>query len=211
MKRVLITSMTILGFIVTSSAQNKGKIEIGLNAGLNSSNASTSYDSADPSIGFNFGASADYYFSDSWSLKAKLIYDRKGWDNDLIPVSDGFDPVVRFARTDINLNYLTIPVMAGWHFGNKKNWYLNFGPYIGFLMNAKETRFDTDIKESFNTVDGGIAFGIGVKIPVSDKFKVFIEYEGQGGMAEVFKYNDYDDTIVNVRSSLNVGINFLLY
>ena len=211
MKRVLITSMAILGFIVTSSAQNKGKIEIGLNAGLNSSNASTGYDSADPSIGFNFGASADYYFSNRWSLKAKLIYDRKGWDNDLLRVSDQFDPVVRYASTDINLDYLTVPLMASWHFGNRKNWYLNFGPYIGFLMNAKETRFDSDIKESFNKVDGGLAFGLGVKIPVSDKFKVFIEYEGQGGMAELFKYNDYDDTIMNARSSLNVGINFLLY
>ena len=73
MKRVLITSMAILGFIVTSSAQNKGKIEIGINAGLNSSNASTGYDSADPSIGFNFGASADYYFSNSISRASKVM------------------------------------------------------------------------------------------------------------------------------------------
>ncbi|MNX90255.1 hypothetical protein D3C86_1222980 [compost metagenome] len=113
-------------------------------------------------------------------------------------------------RTDINVDYITVPVMAGWHFGSKRNWYLNFGPYIGFLMSAKDTELDSDLKDSFNTVDGGIAFGIGVKIPVSDKLKFFIEYEGQGGIAEVFKNND-GDQITNSRSAFNVGINFLLY
>lgn len=210
MKRALITAITVLGFVFTSSAQDKGKLELGLHVGLNSSNISTGYDSADPSISFNLGASADYYFSDRWSLKAKFIYDRKGWDNDFILVSDQFDPVNRYARTDINLDYLTIPVMAGWHFGSKRNWYINFGPYIGFLMNAKDTTLDSDLKDSFNKVDGGIAFGIGVKIPVSNKIKFFIEYEGQGGISEVFKYNE-DDQITNARSSFNVGINFLLY
>lgn len=210
MKRALITAIAVLGFVFTSSAQDKGKLELGLHVGLNSSNISTGYDSADPSISFNLGASADYYFSDRWSLKAKFIYDRKGWDNDFILVSDQFDPVNRYARTDINLDYLTIPVMAGWHFGSKRNWYINFGPYIGFLMNAKDTTLDSDLKDSFNKVDGGIAFGIGVKIPVSNKIKFFIEYEGQGGISEVFKYNE-DDQITNARSSFNVGINFLLY
>ncbi|MCY1224694.1 hypothetical protein D3C87_60670 [compost metagenome] len=208
MKRTLITSMAILGFIFTSTAQDKGKLEFGLGIGLNSSNISTTYDSADPSINFNLGATADYYFSDRWSIKAKFIYDRKGWDNDLIPVVDPGGS--RFVRTDINVDYITVPVMAGWHFGSKRNWYLNFGPYIGFLMSAKDTELDSDLKDSFNTVDGGIAFGIGVKIPVSDKLKFFIEYEGQGGIAEVFKNND-GDQITNSRSAFNVGINFLLY
>ena len=208
MKRTFITSMAILGFIFTSTAQDKGKLEFGLGIGLNSSNISTTYDSADPSISFNLGATADYYFSDRWSIKAKFIYDRKGWDNDLIPVVGPGGS--RFVRTDINVDYITVPVMAGWHFGSKRNWYLNFGPYIGFLMSAKDTELDSDLKDSFNTVDGGIAFGIGVKIPVSDKLKFFIEYEGQGGIAEVFKNND-GDQITNSRSAFNVGINFLLY
>ncbi|KQS47758.1 MAG: PorT family protein [Flavobacterium sp.] len=211
MKRRIISSIAIFGFIITSSAQNKGKIEIGFNAGLNSSNATTTYYSAERSISLNLGASADYYLSDSWSLKLKLIYDRKGWDNDFIQVS-GFDPIEfpAYERTNVNLNYITVPLMANWHFGSKKNWYLNFGPYIGFLMNAKETRLDTDIKKEFNTVDGGLSLGIGVKIPVSDKLKLFIEYEVQGGMAEIYKNNEEGDKNMNIRSSFNFGINFLL-
>jgi len=215
MKRILTTSMAVLGFIFASNAQDKGKIEFGFNVGLNTSNISNGYVSTDSSINFNLGASADYYFSDRWSIKAKFIYDRKGWDNDIIEVlvSDPFDPVVdyEYYPTDINVDYITIPVMANWHFGRTRNWYLNFGPYVGFLVSAKDTEFDIDLKDSFKKVDAGISLGIGVKIPVSDKLKLFIEYEGQGGIAEVFEYNDGGDRVTTGRSALNVGLNFLLY
>ena len=99
--------------------------------------------------------------------------------------------------------------MANWHFGNKKNWYLNFGPYVGFLLDAKETQFDTDLKDYFNSTDFGLALGIGVKIPVSDKLKLFFEYEGQGGVSDIFKVNEFS-RVTNSRSSLNIGLNFLL-
>lgn len=210
MKKIVVTFVAVLGLIFSSNAQDKGKIEFGFNVGLNSSNISNRYESTDTSLNFNLGASADYYFSDRWSIKMKFIYDRKGWDNDFISVSDPFDPAVEFVRTDINVDYITIPLMANWHFGAKRNWYLNFGPYVGFLMSAKDTELDRDLKDSFNKVDAGLSLGIGVKIPVSDKIKIFIEYEGQGGLAEVFKENE-DDVVVNSRGSLNVGINFLLY
>jgi opacity protein-like surface antigen len=133
-----------------------------------------------------------------------LIYDQKGWDNDYIEDTNG-----NVYPTDINLNYLTVPIMANWHFGNKKNWYLNFGPYFGFLLDANETQFDSDVTDVFNTTDFGLALGIGVKVPVSDKLKIFFEYDGQGGINDIFKENQYS-AVTNTRSSFNVGLNFLL-
>jgi len=98
--------------------------------------------------------------------------------------------------------------MANWHFARKRNWYLNFGPYIGFLMNAEETRFNLDVKDGFNATDFGLAFGVGVKIPVSDKLKISLEYEGQSGMKNIFKESNED--VFNSRWGLNVGVNFLM-
>ena len=204
MKKSVLAAVLALGLSSAIMAQKKGDVEFGVNIGYNMSRAANSETTLDAGNGFNLGGSLDYYFSETWSIKGKLIYDQKGWNNDYIEDSNGY-----VYPTDVNLNYLTIPVMANWHFGNKRNWYLNFGPYFGFLLDANETQFDTDIKEYFNTNDFGLALGIGVKIPVSKKLKIFIEYDGQGGISDIIKNNYYSD-VTNSRSSLNFGLNFLL-
>jgi len=203
MRKLLIATLMIVGANSLSFAQDKGKVEFGVQVGYNSSNASTSNNSADNISGVNFGVSGDYYFSNRWSLKIKAIYDQKGYEI----------PDIRF-DSKVRLTYLTVPVMANWHFGSKRNWYLNFGPYVGFLTKAEATESGTDVKPFFNSTDFGLALGIGVKIPVSDRLKLFLEFDGQGGFSDIFKNEenerDNDDNVTNSRSSFNVGLNFLL-
>mgnify|MGYP000324055353 CR=1 FL=1 len=205
MKKLLITAILAVGFVSISLAQNKGDVEFGVNIGFNSSTVtySNSYLQADSGIGFNTGFAADYYFSDEWSIKGKLIYDQKGWDNGTF--ANGNEQYI----TNYNLNYLTVPVMANWHFGGKRNWYLNFGPYAGFLLSAEETAGGINVKEAFNANDFGLALGIGVKIPVSNKLKISFEYEGQGGFSNIFKESN-GGRIRNSRTSFNVGLNFMM-
>ena len=204
MKRILIAAVVGFCFSMPTVAQQKGTIEYGLNAGYNSATVSTEDNTADYGDGFNVGFSADYYFSNRWSIKAKLIYDQKGWNRGFIRNLDTGDTYT----TNFNLDYITIPVLANWHFAKKRNWYLNFGPYVGFLMSAKETRFGMNVKEGFNTTDFGFGVGVGVKIPVSDKLKISLEYETQSGFTEIFK--ESIKPITNTRWSLNFGVNFLL-
>ena len=204
MKKNILALIAIIGFVATTVAQRKGNVEFGLNGGLNSSFISDSWGSSDVRTSFNAGAAADFYFSDSWSLKVKAIYDRKGWNNDFVTVDN------TLYRANFAVDYITVPVMANWHFGNTKNWYFNFGPYVGFLVNAEETAFDSDVKDMFNNTDVGLALGLGVKIPLSDYAKLFIEYDVQSGFTDVFK-NDFEgDNSSTTRGALNVGINFML-
>jgi opacity protein-like surface antigen len=72
-----------------------------------------------------------------------------------------------------------------------------------------DTSFNTDVSSAFNSTDFGLALGIGVKIPVSDKIKIFIEFDGQGGSTNIIKNNPYSD-VTTSRSSLNFGMNFML-
>ena len=204
MKKELLMAVFVLGLNTVLFAQKKGDVEFGFNVGFNNSTVSNSDVSADTAYGLNLGGSVDYYFSDRWSIKGKLIYDQKGWDNGFF--EDNFGSSF---TTDYNVNYLTVPVMANWHFGSKRNWFLEFGPYMGFLLNAEEVRFGTDVTDGFSSTDFGLALGIGVKIPLSDKLKLFFEYEGQGGMADIFKVNEFS-RVTNSRSSLNIGLNFML-
>jgi opacity protein-like surface antigen len=110
--------------------------------------------------------------------------------------------------------------MANWHFGRMRNWYLNFGPYVGFLLSAhavaNSAAFTTsstsstnsiDVKDSFNSTDFGLALGIGVKFPVSNNVKLFIEDDGQAGVSHLFK-DGSDGNVQSVRSSINIGFIF---
>lgn len=156
-------------------------------------------------IGFNAGAFGDYFFSDRWSIKVKLIYDQKGWDDGFINDMDkGLS-----MKTNYHLDYLNIPVMANWHFGKKRNWYLNFGPYAGILLSAKETALNMDLKDYIQTADFGLGVGIGVKIPVSEGIKIMIETDGQGGITDIIK-NNQGTRFQNNRFSINTGLVFAL-
>ena len=204
-KQFLIAALAFLG-ILTSNAQDSGDIELGIGLGLNLANVSTIDGLSNTSFrtSFNAGVSGEYYFSDRWGVKAKLIYDNKGW-------SDGFiiDENFNRATTDFKLNYITLPIMANWHFSSNRNWYLNFGPYIGFLVNVEDSELGLDLKEEFKSTDFGFAYGIGYKFKIDDHMKLYIEYDGQSGFIDIFEENS-GNSVRNGRSSFNIGALFNL-
>jgi hypothetical protein len=205
MRKLFTTLVIVLGFYGLASAQaQKGNVEFGVNVGLNNSYVqdSNSEQHTDGVAGLNVGVSADDYFSDRWSLKVKVIYDQKGWGNGFVTDDSGNE----IDGVNIKLNYITVPVMANWHFGHTRNWYLDFGPYVGFLTSANAAGYD--VKSAFSSTDGGVCLGLGVKIPISDRAKFFVEYEGQGGVANVFNNSSDGSNFQNVRGSLNIGVNF---
>jgi opacity protein-like surface antigen len=207
MKKILSALLIVFGLYSIASAQVRTSDEFGLDIGYNAANVSYpgSYSNSDYTSGFNLGFSAEHYFSNRWSIKGKLIYDQKGWGNGYLILPDNSE----IDGVDYHLNYLTIPIMANWHFGRTRNWYLHFGPYLGFLLSTSESsNSGQDIKGAFNSTDVGLDVGIGVKFPVSNHVKLFIEADGQGGFNNIFKYSD--GTVQNERSSINFGVLFPL-
>ena len=204
-KQLLFIASLALG-LLNVCAQESGDFELGGNIGLNLANVSSidGQDNASTRIAFNVGASGEYYFSDRWGLKMKIIYDGKGW-------SDGFiiDEDSNTTITDFELTYITIPVMANWHFGSNRNWYLNFGPYVGILVSAEDSELGMDVKDAFSGTDIGLALGIGYKFNISNNTSLYVEYDGQSGFTDVFEEN-LGDTVRNGRSSLNLGVLFSL-
>lgn len=204
MKNILSTFIVVAACCATAFSQAPSKsIEIGAGIGFSSANASSGSITNDAyRSGFNVALSAENYFSDRWGLKVKVIYDQKGWNGGYLT-----DASYHTTYTNYELNYITVPVMADWHFGRTRNWYLNFGPYIGFLANAKASSLNMDVKDYFKSTDIGIALGIGIKFKIAEKTKLFIEFDGQGGASDIIK--DNTGSSINVqRSSFNIGLNF---
>ncbi len=186
----------LLALPIFVSAQEQGDFEVSLGAGLNMSTFH-----GDDAGGFStrngaqFGVTAEYYVSDNWSFKTGFIHDSKGAEEDL----NGF------SRED-KIDYLFVPFYANWHFGEAHNWYLNFGPYMGFRLSAEELPTRRIIEEETNQFDLGLGAGIGRKFQISDNASVFVEYQTAVGTAEVFDRQD----VFNFRGALNAGVAFTL-
>jgi len=222
MKKTYTTLLAFICFYSATFAQrnrefyspmaDKGSLEIGANIGLNFATVSSpqsnyynySQNTYSYTVGFNAAVSAEYYFSEKWSMKAKIIFDQKGWGGDYIQDQNG-----NYIPTTVRMNYITVPLLAAIHFGRTKNWFVNFGPYVGFLLNASESALNTDLKPYLSSTDFGLAVGIGVKIPLTDKLKLLIEDDGQAGLLNILNSNPTNSgTATNTRTSLNVGVLF---
>lgn len=134
-----------------------------------------------------FGADLDFFFNNRWSLRSGLLFQTMG---------------SKVARNYTEkLHYITVPVNANWHFGSTRKWNLNFGPNFSFLTAAEGNGID--LKDEANSFQLGLAYGIGYKIEVNEKFSILIDYQGITGLTDVPKDNYY--TIRNTYGSFNIG------
>lgn len=189
MKKVLLFAIAILAFsFANAQVREKGTIELLPQIGYSSANYYGEENLNNSSLSsVTFGVGADYFFNNRWSLRSGLHYQTMGSE-----ITSSYEE---------KLNYLTIPVNANWHFGSTRKWNLNFGPSFGFLMSAKGG--GEDIKDLANTFQFGLAYGIGYKIQVNEKFSILIDFQGMSGLSEVPKESDY--TLKNAYSAFNVG------
>src|SRR5215217_4305682 len=117
MKKLFTTLFAVLGIFTLAHAQQSKGVEFGVGVGYNGATVTNGNNQSTKSkSGFNVAISADNYFSDRWSLKVKAIYDQKGWANGYLKVG-----ATTYTGVDYSLNYLTVPVMANWHFGKTRN------------------------------------------------------------------------------------------
>lgn len=194
----LIIFAIILG-IFAAKAQKQEGFEIGTNIGIGEAGVVASGENnTDTRVTYNIGVSCEYYFSDRWGVKLKVIWDEKGYSNGTI-----IDQNFYINTTDIHLDYVTIPLMANWHFSKHRRWYLSFGPYLGILTRAEDSKLHSDIKKQMNGSDFGYALSIGYKYEITNNTKLFLEFDGQYGIKNIIA-GDYN--VWNTRGACNIGV-----
>jgi len=141
-KFLLLAVVTVLGF----ASVNAQEIKFGAKGGLNFATVTgDNTKGIDVVTSFNFGVVSEIPVSEKFSFQPELMYSGQGYS---------------FNDNTIELSYLNIPLMGKYYL--TKGLSVEAGPQIGFLLAAKNEK--TNVKDSFNTFDFGVNFGLGYKL-----------------------------------------------
>ena len=182
------------------------------------------------------GISMSYMLDKSFSLRMDALIQRRGY-----LMKDSSSSFFRYApanytiyKTDnrIDLDYVVIPLLLKVKLGGPLSIYLNAGPYVGMLLNARvtgtaynkiadqsnystyKTTVSDNIEGYLKPSDWGWVYGGGMKIPLFKKYALDVEIRYEKGSTNVFdasKLNDQpnstaDKTLYNESLSLMVGM-----
>ncbi len=179
-KRVVFFTALLLFLVHTGTAQ---ETRFGVKGGLNYSSIV-----GDLTEGLKFrfsghgGLFLEIDFSEKFKLQPELLYSSQGFQfsTDLASIeTGGSSGEGNDFRTNVQLNYLTIPILGKFALNDKLD--VEFGPQFGFLLNQvtkiknldQSTNTDADRKSSVSggfQLDYGAAVGLGFQL--SDELSV---------------------------------------
>jgi Outer membrane protein beta-barrel domain len=234
MKKLLFC-ISFLLISITSNSQNS-KIKFGVQAGLNYSTLwgydlpsyyAPSYTES-PDFGFLGGLSCEYQFKEKLSLHVELSYERKTQksNNNILINDSDFDPTNSINgeekfETKKNYDYLVLPIMLKYDFKDKNSFFVNGGPFIGFLLQSSLTN-DLDPRilgpneqnkrittKNNNPIDLGFSLGLGKTFDINDKNSIFIEIRDNVGLINTSKSKAFGNGTIKTNSlNLVVGYSF---
>jgi len=186
-----------------------------------------------PNVGMIFG----YRLDKSVSIQTGIMFDRKGYAlNDSSLYYHRFATDTRYVAnkvdTKIALDYLTVPLNFRFSSGKPVNFYVDFGAYAGFLVNAfchgtairknadsysytiQKTIINDAVEGYYKSVDWGYKTGLGFQFPFRDnlKFDLGISYYGSFNPilhnpdTSTTNYTNDDLSVKNGSLSLQFGI-----
>jgi len=167
--------LPLLLFSLVAYSSQAQKLTPGIKGGLNISDVSAF--NGDNRLSGHVGFFLHSKINSKWSFQPEILYSGQGqryWVN-------------RDEYT-LALSYIQIPLMFQFH--PVKEFYLEFGPQIGFLLsaNAKNDEDKTEVDQYFRKVDAAIALGMGVQ--VTPVLGFYARYNA--GLADVHKSNSLD-------------------
>src|SRR6218665_1532848 len=203
--------------------QAQHKFKLGINGGATYSkfrNQDVGTINGTYGFGFMAGLSAEYYLKDNLSLKANLSYDRKSSRaKSTLSVREYYDsyPIVYRQKITYNYDYLTLPIMVKFDFGKNKDFFINGGPFIGYLLQSElkskmKPSYPTDpldTTDSYNSFDYGLTVGFGKIVKLTEKTDLSIEVRDNLGLSKMNDFETYGGKDIRSNSfNLIIGCSF---
>ena len=143
MKKIILC----IAFVSISSVSLCQNVSYGAKAGLNATNF-TNNDDFNTKIGLNFGAVANIYLSEKFSLQPELFYSAQGYTSDF----NGQDVRAK-------IDYFNLPLLI--EFAIDQNIRLQAGPQIGFNIRSEiEVDGQENVSTFINDIDMSACFGL---------------------------------------------------
>lgn len=221
----IIYLILLIGFFLNNQIQVFGqanRFELGIEVFPNISSLNgTEYKNGfyEPILNFGSGVFFQYNIRKHFALRTNIAYERKG-------------SIIKYEASDINGNpidgdffassnfdYATIPLLFRFRFGDRINYFINSGPYFGYLIQQvyKNNLFSTTPQSVEGTflhkkIDLGYTIGLGFSLPVNSKFGVSLELRNNLGLYNVSDMPPpYFESFTKTRSlNFILGLNYFL-
>lgn len=138
------------------------KFSFAVRAGLNVAQIFGTGSQAFNHFGFSGGAKFGYRFHKNFSFDPEILYNMKGAAR--YPNVEKGD----YYSFSVDLDYIEVPMMFNFYFGKRKNFSVEFGPSIGFLVRQKAYENQQEINTTstgFNVYDISLAIGLNYHLP----------------------------------------------
>jgi hypothetical protein len=205
MKKILVIAIIMIASVNLMNAQISFGVKAGLNlanvSGIPSANESfagfTVSSSTSMAIGFHLGGICNIPLSDNFAISPELLYSTGGF-KETITESGSFLGVSinQSASDNVSLGYIQIPILAKYSLDKDGGFNFSAGPYIGILVSASDSA--GSVSSSCNTIDIGLAFGVGYQLGSGLGFGVRYNL----GLTDIFKSYTTTDTSTGVPISV---------
>lgn len=206
MRLILTTKLLLITFFAIGQQSNK--LEIQPEVGQSLISVHGDFLNTKPSLeGANLGVLLNYNFNKILSIKTGISYERKGF-------RDTFESILANGqslgvyRMELNLDYLVVPILARAKFGNKLKFFVNGGPYIGYLTNQlSRGMFPTLPSFKWNFLnkkfDLGVSGGIGVSYPLNDMISISLETRNNSSLISLAEGGSINTNSTNFIFGIN--------
>lgn len=156
MKKIIASAIFL---IALSGIANAQRFTIGGKAGANLTKITGKAFKEEYNLGYHLGLFSEIDLSSKWGIQPEVI-----WNQVNAHRASGTDPILNNWQTntgDIQLKYLTIPILLRYNIGSLVT--LNLGPQFGIVTSKDKTLWNNG-KEAFKSGDFSMAGGLQVNL-----------------------------------------------
>ena len=193
MKKTILSTLVILMAAIATNAQS---VNLGIKAGANLTKIDgVSFDDS-YKLSYQAGGFAEIDFTKKFGIQPELLFSQTSYKT-----QSGTNPIYTNINknTDVNLNYLTIPVLLRYNISSIVT--LNLGPQFGILLNNNNTVLQNG-QNAFKSGDFSVVSGVQLNISA---FRIYGRYNI--GLTNI---NDIDDKDKWKSQQIQLGIGFKL-
>ncbi|MCA6364433.1 MAG: PorT family protein [Bacteroidetes bacterium] len=168
------------------------RLDIGVQGGVSRASLygnSSIYGGHKARMGYAGGLFAQYNFTPHIALRSGVSFERKGSTLELTMMDITGAEIGTF-RGKETFDYLTVPLLFRFSFGKKIQYFVNAGPYVGFLL--KQTEYieafqilpetTNDLTANFKKNEFGASLGAGVNYALNDSYVFSVEVRNNLGL-----------------------------